>query len=181
MPRLFTGIELPQTQRTMLSLAQSGLPNARWIEQEDMHITLRLMGDVERRRANDIVDALRAKSWNQPTIQLGELRAFGGSKPSSVHASIADDPILTRLQAAQETLICKLGLPEDHRKFTPHVTLARCRQATAEQVAHYLGQFGGFSAPRFQPTSYVLYSAKESVGGGPYYVEERFPLTANEG
>ena len=177
MPRLFTGLEIPQTQKQLLALAQCGLDTVRWIAPEDMHITLRFIGDVSAKVADTIVTELAAGDWPQPHIQLGELKAFGGNKPRSVSASVSDDPNLTRLQLKQESLLQQIGLPPEARKFTPHVTLARCRQTKTDQVAQYLGQFGGFSAPGFRPASFVLYSARDSVGGGPYHVEERFPFT----
>lgn len=181
MPRLFTGLEIPPQLRTYLSFLQSGMDNVRWIEPGDFHITLRFIGDVSRRDAQMIVEALSSRSWVAPSVRLGELKAFGNSRPSSIYASVHEDERLNRLAATQERLMQRLGLPPDRRRFTPHVTIARLRGGAKPQaVANYLAAHGGFSAPSFQPARFVLYSARESTGGGPYVVEDSWPLEQSD-
>ncbi len=173
MPRLFTGLEIPQSQRTQLSLLQTGLKNVRWIEPENFHVTLKFIGDVTPRTADEIVDALGSRSWAAPEIRLGELGTFGKEKSRTVYASVAEDPVLSALAQSQERLMQMCGLDPEGRKFIPHVTLCRTRSGTGnEAVARYLSIHGGFSAPPFRPARFVLYSAKESTGGGPYRVEQ---------
>lgn len=174
MPRLFIGLEIAPSQRSLLSLLQSGLSGARWVEMADLHLTLRFIGDVSPKEADALVEALDAGAWPAPTISINGLAAFGGSQPTSIHARVGPDDTLLRLQAKLERLIQRLGHPADRRKFTPHITLARLNNVRPEAVAHFLGNHGGFSCEPFQPTSLVLYSARESRGGGPYHVEERF-------
>lgn len=176
MPRLFTALEVPDTQRTALSLMQGGIPGARWIDPFDFHITLRFVGDVSPRTADDIVEALGRKNWPAPTIRLGELGAFGSKKPTSLYASVSLSEELKVLQKGQERLMQQLGLAPDARRFTPHVTIARCRSTKPDDVARYLGQRGGVFAPAFRASRFVLYSARDSVGGGPYRLEECWPL-----
>jgi len=80
------------------------------------------------------------------------------------------------LQGEIERLCQRLGLPADPRKFTPHVTIARLRNARTEDVARYLSGRGDFHTATFTASRFVLMSSKESVGGGPYLTEEIFPL-----
>jgi 2'-5' RNA ligase len=70
----------------------------------------------------------------------------------------------------------RVGLPPETRNFAPHVTLARLRGVGAATVADYLGVRGGFAAPSFEAPRFALYSARASVGGGPYLVEADYPL-----
>ncbi|MEM9677014.1 MAG: RNA 2',3'-cyclic phosphodiesterase [Pseudomonadota bacterium] len=180
MPRLFTGLEIPSLQATSLHLVQGGVEGMRWIEPSDFHITLRFIGDISPRVANDVVDAFDRKTtlkpWKAPNIQFSELSAFGGKKPSSVFAGVINTLDLTALQAGQERLMQTLGLSAESRRFTPHVTLGRCRKVKPEAVARYLGQHGSLFAQPFMPARFVLYSAKESTGGGPYAAEAWWPL-----
>ena len=69
-----------------------------------------------------------------------------------------------------------MGLPPDQRKFIPHVTLARLKGVSTRDIADYLSLRGGFVAGPFEVDRFVLFSAKESTGGGPYIVEEAYPL-----
>ena len=75
-----------------------------------------------------------------------------------------------------ERICQRLGLPADPRKFVPHVTLARLRNASDGDVARYLAGRGNFSTMPFTVGRFVLMSSRESVGGGPYVVEEAWPL-----
>ena len=174
MPRLFTGIAIPQKQSELLEATQTGLPDARWIDEEDFHITLRFIGDVGPSDADRLVEALDDRVWPAPIVELGELACFGGSKPRSIYASVKPNENLTRLQAGQERLCQTLGLEPTRHKFTPHVTTARLRSMSPEMVARYLSSYAGFQAPKFAPSRYVLYSARQSTGGGPYYPEAHF-------
>ena len=173
MPRLFTGFEIPQDIRNALALKQGGLADVRWIEPSDFHLTLRFIGDVDRRMASDIVEVLSNDLWPAPVIRIGELKSFGGKKPTSIFASIEPDDTLSRVAQKQENLMQGLGLPPDSRRFTPHVTIARCRNLSPVALAQYLSHSGFTSANlEFNPSRFVLYSARDSRGGGPYRVEK---------
>ena len=111
-------------------------------------------------------------------LQLDGLSSFGGRKPRAVVASVAPSRAITELQAEQERLMRRAGLEPEARKFTPHVTLARLRDATSWDVADYLTARPGFRLPPFPVSRFVLYSSRNSVGGGPYVVEAVYPLTA---
>lgn len=186
MPRLFTGLEVPIAHRTALTLLQSGQPKGtrnifRWIEPENFHITLRFIGNVSPRTADAIVEALDERDWQAPNIELSELKCFGGAKPTSIYAGIKANDSLNALAASQERLMQSLGLPPDTRRFTPHITIARCRGATADQVARYLSSQGEiFNLPPFRPHRFVLYSAREPQGGGPYRAEELFSFADSQ-
>lgn len=180
MPRLFTGLEIPALQSASLQLVQGGVPGMRWIELSDFHITLRFIGDVSPSLADDILEAFQRKSdhklWLAPTIRLSNVSAFGSKKPRSVFAAVEASPELITLQAAQERLLHRLGLELEARRFTPHVTIGRCGAVKPDAIARYLGQLGPLFAQPFQPSRFVLYSAKDSTGGGPYRVEAWWPL-----
>jgi 2'-5' RNA ligase len=81
------------------------------------------------------------------------------------------------LQAEQERLVWRIGLEPEGRKFTPHVTLARMRTASPGAVAAYIAGQGIFAKLAFTAERFALYSARESVGGGPYVVEAAYPLS----
>ena len=68
------------------------------------------------------------------------------------------------------------GLPPEPRNFKPHVTVARLRGSRTSAVADYLEQQGGFTIEPFEVSRFVLYSARASVGGGPYVFQAAYPL-----
>ena len=178
MPRLFTGLEIPAQTGLMLSMLRGGLRGARWIDPEHYHITLRFIGDIDDRTADEVADALDKIRRSALTIHLDGLGSFGNGKPHAVWARVEPNDELRELQAEQERIFQRLHLPPDRRKYIPHVTLGRCRTSTNEDVAKWLAERGGFEAAPFVAGRFVLFSAKAGVGGGPYLVEEAYPLAA---
>ena len=176
MPRLFTGIELPAGVATSLSLLRGGLPGARWIDPENYHVTLRFVGDTDTRTAAEFADALARIDRAAFTMSIEGLGALGTRRPHAVVARVAASRPLVDLQAEHERLIQRIGLPAEGRKFTPHVTLARLRGVSERDIADYLSLRGGFVAGPFPVERFVLFSSRDSVGGGPYLVEEAYPL-----
>lgn len=176
MPRLFTGFEIPPGLAFELSMMRGGLSGARWIDAENYHVTLRFIGDVDHALARDISSSLENVRKTACEIRIDGLGSFGGDKPRAIVARVQPTPALLDFQADQERLMRRLGLPPEARKFTPHVTLARLRSTGSIEVADYLGMRGLFVTRSFIPKRFVLYSARESVGGGPYVVEAAYPL-----
>jgi RNA 2',3'-cyclic 3'-phosphodiesterase len=178
MPRLFTALEVPRDAALSLSLLRGGLPGARWIDAEYYHITLRFIGDVDSHTADDVAYALDRVQRSAFSVNLNGVGAFGGKKPHSVYAAVTQSAELILLQNELERICQRLGLDADPRKFTPHVTLARLKNTSPEQAAQYLSGRGDFSALPFKAARFVLMSSKDSVGGGPYIIEEAYPLRA---
>ncbi len=176
MPRLFTALQVPQTVAHELSRLRGGLPGARWIDVENYHITLRFIGHVEGHVARDIAAVLDDVSAADFDIDLDGLDSFGGKKPHSIYAKVVKSEALMTLQADIERAVKRIGLPPETRKFTPHLTLARLKGASASDVATYLSQNGGFQAMSFTAERFVLYSSRASRGGGPYIVEADYPF-----
>jgi 2'-5' RNA ligase len=181
MPRLFVALEVPRNAAMSLSLLRGGLPGARWIDVENFHITLRFIGDVDGRTADEVVDKLDRIDRPEFQLTLSGMGSFGSKKPHSIYAGVTQEPEMFALQGEIERICQRLGLPADPRKFTPHVTLARLRNARPDDVAHYLSGRGNFHAGPFNVSRFVLMSSKESVGGGPYLTEEIFPLYESGG
>jgi len=176
MPRLFTALEIPRSAAMSLSLLRGGLPGARWIDVENYHITLRFIGDVDNRTADEIVDRLDRIDRPEFSLQLSGTGSFGSKKPHSVYAGVSPTEEMYALQGEIERICQRIGLPPDPRKFTPHVTLARLRSSRVDDVVHYLAGRGDFHTAPFSVSRFVLLSSRDSVGGGPYLTEEVFPL-----
>jgi 2'-5' RNA ligase len=178
MPRLFTGLEIPPDIGQALSSLRGGLPGARWIDPENYHLTLRFIGDVDDITAQEVALVLGRVQRGAFELHLDGLTSFGGRKPRAVVASVAPEPRLLEVQAEHERLMKRIGLEPEGRKYTPHVTLARLRESSSRQVADYLAARGFFRTSNFKVSRFVLFSSRNSVGGGPYVVEASYPLSA---
>lgn len=176
MPRLFTGLEIPSDIALDLELMKGGIFGARWVEQESYHLTLRFLGDIDEQTAAEVVSLLDGVSAPAFILRLKGVDSFGGAKPHSIHVGVAESPALRRLQAAHERVCQLAGLAPEQRKFTPHVTLARMRQANAGEVQRYIAAHNLYASRPFEVPRFVLFSSRPGRGGGPYAVEETFEL-----
>jgi 2'-5' RNA ligase len=178
MPRLFTAVEIPSEIGAALSTLRGGLPGARWVDPENYHLTLRFIGDIDDAMARDVAFMLGQVRRQKFELQIDGLASFGGRKPRAVVATAAPTRSLLELQAEHERLMQRIGFEPEGRRYTPHVTVARLRDSTSRQVADYLSARGHFRSAPFSVSRFVLYSARASVGGGPYVVEAAYPLAA---
>jgi RNA 2',3'-cyclic 3'-phosphodiesterase len=176
MPRLFSAIEIPRSIAERLTVLRSGLSGARWIDPDNYHLTLRFIGDVDGATARDFTNALGEIALSPFELKLNGLGSFGGNKPRNIFVEIEPSPALDALQRANEHAARKAGLPPEGRNYKPHVTLARLRGARPDAVATYLERQGGVRAEPFTVSRFVLYSSRNSTGGGPYVIEAAYAL-----
>lgn len=176
MPRLFTGVEIPDDVGFDLALMRGGIRGTRWIEPDAYHITLRFIGDIGDGLAGDIAHALDGVAAPAFAIRLEGVGAFGGKRPRVIYAGVAECPGLMRLQAAHERLLQRLGLEPEGRKYFPHVTLARLSAADPAEVQAFVAAHSLYRSRPVDVTRFVLFSSRPSRGGGPYAVEEAYML-----
>lgn len=174
MPRLFTAIEIPEIVRAQLALVRGNLPGAKWVEMEDMHLTIRFFGDIGNLEADELVSTLARVDFDPFELKITGLGVFGGRDPRALFAGIADSEPLNALQRASERAARAARLPPETRAFKPHITLARLKNAKPELVARFLSARPPLQAWPFTVDQFTLMSSRPGVGGGPYVREERF-------
>jgi 2'-5' RNA ligase len=174
--RLFVALELPETVREGLTRLQGGVPGARWMNEDQMHLTLRFIGEVTENVAHDIDDSLVGLSAPAFTLELAGTGEFGGKIPRALWAGVKPNEALMHLQRKIETALLRLGLEPEARKFSPHVTLARLRNAPREKVIAFLSHHALYSSGPFPVGQFVLFSSHQGSGGSVYHPERVYPL-----
>lgn len=177
MIRLFTAIELPEPLRARLAALCVGIDGARWVPPENLHLTLRFIGEIDEGVAHDVVDALdRITAPGFPLTLAGAGHFESGRKVRSLWVGIERNDALVLLQTRIESALKRAGLPPDARRFTPHVTLARLNNGAREPVARWLAANSLFRALPFTVERFALYSSFLGRSGSIYRIEETFPL-----
>ncbi|HUO55255.1 MAG TPA: RNA 2',3'-cyclic phosphodiesterase [Rhodoblastus sp.] len=180
MPRLFSAFEIPPEIAAQLAFFRGGLHGARWVEPVDYHVTLRFFGDIDARVAQglaaDLAETETISGGAPLHLDLDEIGVFGGRQPRALYARIKASPLLTRLQAAHESIARRNGLAPETRKFAPHVTLARLRGVSCGAAGVWLAERAFPLALAFEAPRFVLYSSRDSIGGGPYRLEADYPF-----
>ena len=176
MLRLFVGIEFPPELRLQLSLLQSGVAGARWVDPGNFHLTLRFIGEVDEGRAADIDEALLRLRARRFALQLAGVGLFGNGKPRQLWVGVEREPALATLQSKIEQALMRIGLPPEQRKFSPHVTLARLREPRRDNLQHFLAAHALFRAPPLPVEAFSLIASFPTKAGSVYEDQAEYPL-----
>ncbi|MBI1211457.1 MAG: RNA 2',3'-cyclic phosphodiesterase [Alphaproteobacteria bacterium] len=178
MIRLFAALEVPENVRTQLSLLQGGIPGARWTPSENMHLTLRFIGEVNEAVARDIDDMLADIREPSFSLALKGVGQFGGKEGRALWAGVSNGDALQHLAAKIESALQRMGLPAETRKYSPHITLARLRDVPMGDIQNFLSTHAMFKSPTFEVTQFALFSSQQSAKGSRYRVESVYQLGA---
>jgi 2'-5' RNA ligase len=174
--RLFVALALPDAVGEGLLLLQGGVPGARWSQREQLHLTLRFVGEVDGRDAAAIDDALAAIRAPRFTLELKGIGEFGGKNPRALWCGVREDAAVLHLQRKIESALQRIGLPAEERKFAPHVTLARLRGAPRDRVITFLVTHALYASLPFEVTNFILYSSQMTPNGSIYRPERSYAL-----
>ena len=174
MPRLFTGLEIPPHIALDLQIMQGGIPGARWMDPSNYHLTIRFIGDIEQGLAREIALQLDHISFKPFAMRLKGVGLFGGNKPHSLYAGVEENAELRRLHDVHERICQTLGLASEHRKFMPHVTLARLKEAEPRALQRWVEVHSLYSTAASDVNAFILFSSRPLKGGGPYAVEAEY-------
>lgn len=174
--RLFVALSIPDEVAAQLMLLQGGVPGARWQRREQLHLTLRFIGEVDGRDARDLEDALAGIDAPAFDLQLHGVGQFGNKQPDSLWAAVRPNDLLTHLQRKVDNAIRRVGQPQDAHKFTPHVTLARLRHPDLDKTRDWLSYHALATSQEFSVTAFHLYSSKLTSDGSIYRVEQSYDL-----
>ena len=176
--RLFVGIALPEDLRARLSGLQQGVPGARWVDPDNLHLTLRFIGEVDSVQAHDLDAALVQIRAPRFGVTLAGVGNFGqGRKSRALWVGVAPVLELGRLYRRVEQAVRAAGFALEGRKFKPHVTLARFRGDPGHWLHDYLAHHAAFLAEGFEVREFVLYSSLLAQAGAIYTPEAAYPLT----
>lgn len=174
--RLFLAIELPEAEARALAAMRRPLPGWRWVPAENLHITLVFLGDVRADAAGELDDALNGMTIVPPEVQIAGIGHFGRAAPRAVWAGVTPQPALEALANRLAQKARGAGIDVEHRKFVPHVTLARLANGTsAESVAAFAEAHGRLRLPPFTPQGVTLFRSHLRPEGPLYESLATYP------
>ncbi|MHA1107518.1 MAG: RNA 2',3'-cyclic phosphodiesterase [Alphaproteobacteria bacterium] len=177
MIRLFVAIELPEDIRRRLASMAGGIPSARWVSEENLHLTLRFIGEVPEDRLDGICAALAAVGGAPFDLTVSGTGHFESRRRVRVlWAGIEPNEELAALHDRVESALVRAGLEPESRKFSAHVALARLHTAPAVRVAAWLTASGAFQAAPVRVETFTLLSSFLSRSGAIYSIVQDFPL-----
>jgi 2'-5' RNA ligase len=176
--RLFIGIALPEDLRARLSGMQQGVPGVRWVDPDNLHLTLRFIGEADSVQAHDLDAELVQVRTARFNVTLAGVGRFGqGRKSRALWAGVESIPELGRLHRRVEQAARAAGFAPEGRKFKPHVTLARFNGDPGHWLHDHLAHHAAFRAESFQVHEFVLYSSLLAQAGAIYTAEAAYQLS----
>ena len=176
MHRLFVAIRPPEEVRDLMIDAMDDSPALRWVGDEQLHLTLRFIGEVERPIANDIaaaLDRLRSPAFG---LRLNGVGKFERRNGGALWAGVEPKEPVVSLAGKVERALQQVGLEPEHRAFSPHITLARWNRRNAEAVDAFLRRNSDLHSERFEVDRFILFESKLSRHGAHYLEIAAFPL-----
>lgn len=174
--RLFTAIDLPEVQKHQLLARMGGLPFVRWQTHDQLHLTLRFIGEVEEHQAEDIRLLLAGLAFNPFKIRVSGIGKFGSRrKPRMVWAGIEGVGQLKALQEKITNVIRRAGIPPQERKYTPHVTMGRLKGDNGPKLDAFLANNRDIYLERFEVSEFHLLQSHLGGTGAHYRRIETYP------
>jgi RNA 2',3'-cyclic 3'-phosphodiesterase len=180
MHRLFVAIRPPEAIRDLLIDAMDDSADFRWQDDEQLHLTLRFIGEVERPIANELADALGRVRASPLELRIAGVGRFEQRNSGALWAGVEPKPPLAALAAKIERLCQSAGLEPERRAFHPHITLARWKGRRTRQVQIFLERHGALSSDPFAADAFILFESRLSRHGAHYEEVARYPLSASQ-
>jgi 2'-5' RNA ligase len=180
MPRLFVALEFPEEVLDALAGLRPDLRGVKPEARDQLHLTLRFLGEVE----GGLLPAARAALGRVRAapfaLELAGVGCFNGDRgtPRFLYARVAPSDDLRALAGRIEEALADLPLRKDPLPFNPHVTLARLDGVSREAAGRFVTDRADFRAGPFPVTHFALFSSARTPSGPAYSREESFDFSA---
>ena len=176
--RLFVAVDLPETVRQLTAELRGGIPGARWVPAEQLHLTLRFIGDADETRFQAIRERLGRITAKQFPMALQGTGCFPSPKrPRILWVGVEAGEPLTHLQRQVEEALVALGITPEDRPFSPHITLARLKEPRTSEVIAFNATHGTLHSAPWTVDAFYLYSSTLTSQGASHRREATYPLT----
>ncbi len=178
MHRLFVALSLPQDVIGALGRLKTGMRGARWVPDENFHLTLAFIGETDRHGLEEAGSALASVAAPAFALRLSGCGYFGDRKPRALWAGAAATPAVLHLQAKVDVALRRAGFLDDKRRFTPHVTLAWLHGAAKDDAAMFCAVNGLFAAGPFPVGEFHLFTSHLGSEAAHYEIVASYSLSS---
>lgn len=176
MHRLFVAIRPPGNIRDLLLDAMDDGADFRWQDEDQLHLTLRFVGEVERPLADDLAAELGRIRAQRFELRIAGTGRFEQRSAGALWAGVEPGPPVAALAAKVERACLAVGLEPERRAFHPHITLARWKGRRSREIAAFLEATRGLSSDPFEVRAFILFESRLSRHGAHYEEAASYPL-----
>ena len=176
-PPLFIAVPVPCAIAARLATLGGGIPGGRQVPAENMHVTLRYLGETETMLADEICEALSTVSHPPFMLNVSGVGFFGKRRdPRLLYAGVRPHDELVSLHHKVEGLLAQLRIPPRERKYHPHITLARLKNASPWRIGDFVAANNLLESPPFGIRSFALYESHRRSDGSRYRMVREYAL-----
>lgn len=176
MHRLFVGLRPPPPVRAALMQAMGGVPGARWQDDEQLHITLRFIGEVDGRMADDVAAVLNTVEAAPLKIRIDGIGSFDKrGHVNALWAGVQPRNAIGALHRKVDQALIRAGLEPERRTYLPHVTLARLGRGGGP-ADRWLVDHRALAIESFAIAHFILFESHLGRDGASYSAIARYPL-----
>lgn len=177
MIRTFVALQLDESIRIRLSDLGRTLPGARCLPPEQIHLTVRFIGDIDRSLFQDLKEGLRQVETAPLDLSIRGIGHFPPrGTPRVIWAGVEPTAAVISLRNKVQGVLARLGIAAEERKYQPHITLARLNNSPLGRVADFLASNSLLQSPPFTITSFTLFSSTLTAKGAIHRIEADYPL-----
>ena len=178
MHRLFVAIRPPEHIRAHLLSIMGGVAGARWQDDDQLHLTLRFIGNADRHQANDVAEALAAIRFTPFQISLTGLGQFQRKgRTDTIWAAVQPRDPLEQLHRKIDRACVIAGFPAEERAYLPHITLARFGRGGGDTEGFIL-RHAGLASPPFTVDEFALFESHLTQSGAHYEIAAEYPVSS---
>jgi 2'-5' RNA ligase len=168
MYRLFVAIRPPEHVRDILIDAMDDSPIFRWQDEDQLHLTLRFIGEIQRPVAEDVAAGLGRIRADRFSLRIKGVGRFEQRGSGALWAGVEPKEPLAALAAKVERACTAVGLEPEHRSFHPHITLARWKGRRSHEIAQFLDRHRGLASEPWVIDAFTLFESRLSRHGAHY-------------
>jgi 2'-5' RNA ligase len=171
--RLFVAIDLPESTRDLLAGLDPHIRGVRWTDLAQMHLTLGFYGEVPEETdlaLREKLSAIEFGAFFLPIVGVGTFPAKGAPKIIWIGVGKAHPHLFQIHKRVQEGALTA-GLEPELRPWHPHITIARCKDVSAQSLRKFLQSHADFDAGMVHVDAFHLYSSKLTPAG-PIHTRE---------
>jgi 2'-5' RNA ligase len=176
--RLFIALTLPPPVRDFLAGLTQPLPGVTWTHADQLHVTLRFLGDVSVEQLEPMIARLATVRVAPFILPVEGVGTFPPNRPPRVVwiGVGSGHPRLFQLRQRLDDALLASGLQLDVRTFHPHVTLARVTENAGAALTHWIHMQRDVAAPPFRVEAFDLYASELRPTGAVHTLKQRFRL-----
>ncbi len=176
--RLFTAITLPSEIRdSILNIPSPGIKGIKWLKKEQLHLTLFFLGEVNEHTYKKVKQTLTGIKFSPFTLRVKGVDIFASKRKLRIIWAGIDNPEpVIDIQEEISSRLLDLGFEQEHKRFTPHITIGRAKMRVKPETAgNFLAMNSLFQTDQFKVDSFELMSSRLKPEGAEYSIEKSIP------